>query len=74
MSHFKAEHIRLLKEAATLLELALWKAKIEENEEDALWDVIAKKAKIDIQSGVKWRKGWRGRRGCVMIFTTIGGE
>jgi len=39
-----------LKEATALLELALWKAKIEENEEDSLGDVKAEKAKIDIQS------------------------
>jgi len=50
IDHYKNEHRILLKEATTLLELALWKAKIEENEEDALGDVIAKKAKIDIQS------------------------
>ena len=31
MEHYKAEHQILLKEAMTLLELALWKAKLEEN-------------------------------------------
>jgi len=50
LNHYKAEHILLLKEATTLLELALWKAKIEEKQGDSLGDVIAKKAKIDIQS------------------------
>mmetsp|Transcript_3255 Transcript_3255/g.4701 ORF Transcript_3255/g.4701 Transcript_3255/m.4701 type:complete len:84 (+) Transcript_3255:166-417(+) len=51
MSHFKAEHIRLLKEATTLLELALWKAKIEEKEEKEFVEGMeAKRAKIDIQS------------------------
>jgi len=48
--HYKNEHKALLKEATSLLELALWKAKIEKNEEDALGDVITKKAKIDVQS------------------------
>ena len=31
MEHYKAEHQILLKEAMTLLELALWKSKLEEN-------------------------------------------
>mmetsp|Transcript_3257 Transcript_3257/g.4706 ORF Transcript_3257/g.4706 Transcript_3257/m.4706 type:complete len:81 (+) Transcript_3257:548-790(+) len=48
MSHFKAEHIRLLKEATTLLELALWKAKIEEKEDHG--EVKPKRVKIDTQS------------------------
>ena len=30
LNHYKAEHIKLLKEAATLLELALWKANLDE--------------------------------------------
>jgi len=47
--HYKAEHIRLLKEATTLLELALWKAKIDEKE-DSLGKVKAKRVKIDNQS------------------------
>ena len=31
MEHYKAEHQTLLKEAMALLELALWKVKLEEN-------------------------------------------
>ena len=31
LNHYKTEHKALLKEAMTLLELALWKAKLEEN-------------------------------------------
>jgi len=49
LNHCKAEHKELLKEATTLLELALWKAKIREKEK-FLGEVKAKKAKIDIQS------------------------
>mmetsp|Transcript_3293 Transcript_3293/g.4710 ORF Transcript_3293/g.4710 Transcript_3293/m.4710 type:complete len:204 (+) Transcript_3293:182-793(+) len=49
MEHYKAEHNKLLKEDMTLLELALWKAKIEK-EKESLGDVITKKAKIDVQS------------------------
>eukprot|EP00985_Skeletonema_marinoi_P000791 scaffold297_cov104-Skeletonema_marinoi.AAC.1 len=49
--HYKAEHILLLKEATTLLELALWKARIEEKEEKEFVEGMeAKRAKIDIQS------------------------
>eukprot|EP00984_Skeletonema_dohrnii_P010277 scaffold3999_cov138-Skeletonema_dohrnii-CCMP3373.AAC.12 len=44
------ENGSLLKEATALLELALWKAKIEEKEEGSLGEVKAKKAKIDMQS------------------------
>jgi hypothetical protein len=33
---YKAEHCALLKEATTLLELALWKAKLDENEDNPL--------------------------------------
>ncbi|KAK1742648.1 leucine-rich repeat domain-containing protein [Skeletonema marinoi] len=51
LDHYKAEHILLLKEATTLLELALWKAKIEEKEEKEFVEGMeAKRAKIDIQS------------------------
>ena len=34
LDHYKAEHHRFMKEATTLLELALWKAKLDDNEED----------------------------------------
>jgi hypothetical protein len=50
LDHYKDKHRSLLKEATTLLELALWKAKIEEKEEGSLGDVMAKRAKIDVQS------------------------
>jgi hypothetical protein len=33
--HYTTEHYRLLREAAILIELALWKAKLEENEKDS---------------------------------------
>mmetsp|Transcript_2100 Transcript_2100/g.3224 ORF Transcript_2100/g.3224 Transcript_2100/m.3224 type:complete len:106 (+) Transcript_2100:1-318(+) len=32
LDHYKAEHKALLKEATTLLELALWKANLDDNE------------------------------------------
>ena len=31
MNHYKAEHQRLLNEAATLIELAIWKANLDDN-------------------------------------------
>ena len=34
LDHYKAEHHQMLKEATTLLELALWKAKLGDNEND----------------------------------------
>ena len=33
MDHYKAEHNRYVKEGMTLLELALWKAKLDEKED-----------------------------------------
>jgi len=49
MDHFKAEHYRNVKEAITLLELALWKAKLD-IKEDSSAEGRAKKAKIDVGS------------------------
>ena len=53
IENYKSEHCALLKDFTTLLELALWKAKLDEefgevlNKED---DTTAKKAKIDMQT------------------------
>eukprot|EP00986_Skeletonema_menzelii_P010370 scaffold5047_cov127-Skeletonema_menzelii.AAC.14 len=49
MEHYKAEHNRLLKEHMTQLELAVWKVKINEEEEggNSTLHVQAKRAKID---------------------------
>ena len=49
MYHFKAEHSRYVKEGVTLLELALWKAKLD-IKEDSSAEGRAKKAKIDVGS------------------------
>ena len=58
MEHYKAEHNRLLKEDMTLLELAVWKAKLDEKEEESgsLNGTAAKKAKIDMESVRKERR------------------
>ena len=50
MDHYKAEHNRYLKEHMTLLELALWKAKLNEKEDDSTLKLQTKRAKIDEKS------------------------
>ncbi|KAK1738532.1 leucine-rich repeat domain-containing protein [Skeletonema marinoi] len=49
MNHYKAEHYRYVKEGITLLELALWKAKLGGKEEKSV-EGTTKKAKIDAES------------------------
>jgi hypothetical protein len=55
MEHYKSEHQMLLKEAVTLLELALWKAKLlnDLDEKKCSVDEVTKKAKIDTESARK---------------------
>ena len=47
--HYKAEHYRYVKEGITLLELALWKAKLGEKEDSSV-EGQRKKAKVDYES------------------------
>jgi len=57
VEHYRAEHYRLLKEDMTLLELAVWKAKVDEKDEDnCQLKVQEKKAKIDVESARKERR------------------
>jgi hypothetical protein len=55
MDYDKTDHKMLLKEAMTLLELALWKAKLlnEAGEEKCKVDKVTKKAKIDAEAARK---------------------
>ena len=55
IEHYKSEHQILLKEAMTLLELALWKAKLlnELDEKKCNVNEVTKKAKIDAQAARK---------------------
>jgi hypothetical protein len=55
MEHYKTEHQILLKEAMTLLELALWKAKLlnEADEKKCNVNEVSKKAKIDAEAARK---------------------
>ena len=55
MDHYKAEHCTLMKEAATLLELAIWKAKLGENE-DECGEGRTKKVKVDAESARRERR------------------
>ena len=55
MDNYKAEHTSYVKEAATLLELALWKAKLIDKEDDYK-EHITKKAKIDDDEMKKERR------------------
>ena len=54
MDHYKAKHYRHVKEGITLLELALWKAKLGEKEGNA--EGKSKKAKVDAESARKERR------------------
>ncbi len=48
--HYTRGHNKLLKEATTLLELALWKAMLEESDVSPVGEHPTKKAKIDVQT------------------------
>ena len=69
MEHCKVEHQTLLKEDMTQLELALWKAKLDEKEEDySNLKMQAKKAKIDVES---MRKEKRITSGADIIIKNV---
>ena len=52
ITHYKSEHFILLKEFTTLIELALWKSKLDESQDERALgsDQPAKKAKIDMEA------------------------
>ena len=50
MNRYKSEHKRLLKEYMTLLELAVWKAKLDQKEHNSTLKVQTKRPKIDEES------------------------
>ena len=57
MDHYKSQHNQLLKENMTQVELAVWKAKLDEKEEDNSNVMVqAKKARIDVESARKERR------------------
>ena len=55
MDHYKDKHYRHVKEGITLLELALWKAKLDEKEDRAV-EPRTKKARIDTKDARKERR------------------
>ena len=67
MDHYKSEHYRYVKEGITLLELALWKAKLGEKEESSV-EGKTKKAKVDAESA---RKGKRITCGAEMVIKNV---
>eukprot|EP00984_Skeletonema_dohrnii_P033207 scaffold28969_cov82-Skeletonema_dohrnii-CCMP3373.AAC.1 len=50
IDHYKAAHHRYVKEAISLLELALWKAKLDEKDENGAAEGRTKKVKLDAES------------------------
>ena len=69
LNRYKDEHKVILKEATTLLELALWKTKLlNEKEDNCNLNVKAKKAKIDAESA---RKGHRVTCGADTVIKNV---
>jgi len=68
MEHYKAEHNRLLKEHMTQLELAVWKAKLDEKESSSTLKVQTKRAKLDVES---MRKEKRITSGADIIIKNV---
>ena len=56
MDHYKAEHCRYVREGITLLELALWKAKLGEREDNCEAEGKTKNARIDTHEARKVRR------------------
>ena len=55
MDHYKAEHVAYVREGITLLELALWKTKLDEKEDNSV-KRRTKKTKVDAESARKERR------------------
>eukprot|EP00985_Skeletonema_marinoi_P018018 scaffold10020_cov161-Skeletonema_marinoi.AAC.4 len=49
IEHYKTEHIKVLKEATVLLELALWKARLDDEGGDDSLEAPTKKFKVDVE-------------------------
>ena len=69
IEHYKTEHSNLLREATTLLELALWKAKLDEEEGGARHgEAPAKRVKLDVEGT---RKGARITSGASIVIKNV---
>ena len=64
IEHFKSEHQALLKEFTTLIELALWKAKLDESQDDRSIgsDQPTKKTKIVMNAARQEKRITSGER------------
>ena len=71
IERFKNQHNALLKEASTLLELALWKAKLDEDKVEDLLKVMSKKAKIDNESTRQERRVIYGASMSIVIKNVL---
>ena len=71
IERFKNQHNALLKEASTLLELALWKAKLDEDKVEDLLKVMSKKAKIDNESARQERRVIYGASMSIVIKNVL---
>ena len=75
--HYKKEHNKLLKVATSLLELALWKAKLDEKEHDNDSDSTTtivhakKKAKIDVEDARQQKRITSGAAMSVVIKNVL---
>mmetsp|Transcript_13098 Transcript_13098/g.16688 ORF Transcript_13098/g.16688 Transcript_13098/m.16688 type:complete len:111 (+) Transcript_13098:1-333(+) len=69
MERYKAEHYRLLKQAATLLELAIWKAKLDE--EDMAHSLETKPAQRAKLSDDSIRKDQRVTSGASIVIKNV---
>jgi hypothetical protein len=72
LNHYKNDHYKLLKEATTLLELALWKFMLEEENKDYPPEAKPKKkAKIDVKSARKQRRITSGAAMSIVIKNVL---
>ena len=67
MDHYKAEHVAYVRDGITILELALWKAKLGEKE-DQCEERKTKKAKVDAESN---RRNRRITSGADMVIKNV---
>ena len=67
MDHYKAEHYRYVKEGITLLELALWKTKLGEKEDENA-EKRTKKATVDAENN---RRDTRITCGADMVIKNV---
>ena len=68
MDHYKAEHFGYVREGITLLELAVWKAKLDENEDNCEAEGNTNKAEVGVECA---RKDKRMICGADMVINNV---